>query len=166
MDVTIVRFANGSTLTFKRTEFERGSVQVRLRFGRGMAGLSPERPSLAWLSGLVAGSGLADLDLDGMERLLTGRRIGLAFAVDEDAFVLSGQTNDADLADQLRLLVTKLTHPRWDPALFARYRTAAVEALRAQLRLGGGAGRARERRRHPPERPSAGARSSAPRSRR
>ncbi|HST35851.1 MAG TPA: insulinase family protein [Allosphingosinicella sp.] len=128
MDVTIVRFANGSTLTFKHTEFERGSVQVRLRFGRGMAGLSPDRPSLAWLSGLVAASGLADLDLDGLERLLTGRRMGLAFAVDEDAFMLSGQTNEQDLPDQMRLLVTKLTHPRWDPALFGRFRTASVEA--------------------------------------
>lgn len=127
LDVTVVRFANGSTLTFKRTEFERGSVQVRLRFGRGMAGLPPDRPSLAWLSGLVAGSGLADLDLDGLERLLTGRRIGLSFGIDEDAFVLSGQTNEADLADQMRLLATKLTHPRWDPALFARYRTAGIE---------------------------------------
>ncbi len=49
-----------------------------------------------------------------MERLLTGRRMGLAFAVDEDAFVLAGQTNAADLPDQLRLLTAKLTHPRWD----------------------------------------------------
>ena len=64
-----------------------------------------------------------------MERLLTGRRIGLSFAVDEDAFVLAGQTNAADLPDQLRLLATKLTHPRWDPALFARFRAAAVESF-------------------------------------
>ena len=160
MDVTIVRFANGSSLTFKHTEFERGSVQVRLRFGRGMAGLSPERPSLAWLAGLVAPSGLAELDLDGMERLLTGRRLGLAFAVDEDAFVLSGQTNDADLPDQMRLLVTKLTHPRWDPALFARFRTAAVEAFELNFasaaaragREGGAVVRPNDRRWRPVER--------------
>jgi len=129
MGVTIVRFANGSTLTFKRTEFERGSVQVRLRFGGGTASLAPDRPSLTWLAGLVAPSGLAGLDLDGMERLLTGRRLGLAFSVAEDAFVLTGATNAAELPDQLRLLTVKLTHPRWDPALFARFRTAAVESF-------------------------------------
>ena len=128
MDVTIVRFANGSTLTFKPTQFERGSIQVRLRFGAGIAGLDPARPSLGWLSGLVAHSGLAGLDLEGMERLLTGRRIGLAFQAAEDAFVLAGQTNAADLPDQLRLLTTKLTHPEWDAALLARFRSAAVEA--------------------------------------
>jgi zinc protease len=146
MDVTIVRFANGSTLTFKRTEFARGSVQVRLRFGAGLAGLAPDRPSLGWLGGLVAPSGLAGLDLEGMERLLTGRRIGLSFGVDEDAFVLAGQTNPADLTDQLRLLTTKLTHPSWDPALFARFRTGALESFdlhfssasaRASRELGG-----------------------------
>jgi zinc protease len=146
MDVTIVRFANGSTLTFKHTDFERGSVQVRLRFGAGLSGLAPDRPSLGWLGGLVGPSGLAGLDLDGMERLLTGRRIGLNFGIAEDAFVLSAQTNAADLPDQLRLLATKLTHPRWDPALFARFQSAAVEsfalhgssaAARASREIGG-----------------------------
>ena len=133
LDVTIVRFANGSTLTFKRTRFEEGEVNVRLRFGRGTAGLSPEQPSLGWMTPLVAPSGLAGLDLDGMERLLTGRRMLLAFGADEDAFVLSGTTNAADLGDQLRLLVTKLTHPRWDPTLFARFRAGALDNYQLQF---------------------------------
>jgi zinc protease len=129
MDVTIVRFANGSTLTFKHTEFDRGSVSVQLRFGGGVSAMSPTRPSLGWLSGLIAPSGLANLDLSGMERLLTGRRIGLSFGIDENAFVVSGATNAADLPDQLRFLATKLVRPRWDPALLERFRTAAVESF-------------------------------------
>lgn len=129
LDVTIVSFANGTTLTFKRTEYERGSVSVRLRFGAGVSALSPTRRSLGWLAGLVASSGLANLDLSAMERLLTGRRIGLSFAIDEDAFVLAGATNAADLPDQLRFLATKLSRPRWDGPLLQRFRTAAVEAF-------------------------------------
>lgn len=128
LDVTIVRFANGSTLTFKHTEFERGSVIVRLRFGSGMSGLAADRPSLAWLGGLVVPSGLAGLDMDGMERLLTGRRIGLGFSIDEDAFVLAGQTNAADLPDQLRLLATKLVAPHWDPVPFVRFQASALDS--------------------------------------
>lgn len=127
LDVTIVRFANGSTLTFKRTDFEKGSVGVQVRVGRGLIGLSPDRPSLAWLGGLVGPSGLADLDLDGMERLMTGRRMGLSFGVGEDAFELQGATNVRDLPDQLRLLATKLAYPRWDAPLFARFKTSALE---------------------------------------
>jgi zinc protease len=133
LDVTIVRFENGATLTFKRTEFERGSVGVRLRFGRGMAGLAPDRPSLAWMGGLVAPSGLADLDLDALERMLTGRRIALSFDIAEDGFILSGQTNSADLGDQMRLLATKLAHPRWDADLFARFQASALETWPLQF---------------------------------
>ena len=129
MDVTIVGFANGTTLTFKHTEFERGSVSVQLRFGGGALAISPARPSFAWLSGLVAPSGLANLDLSSLERLLTGRRIGLAFGIEEDAFVLGGATNSADLSDQLRLLAAKLIRPRWDATLLQRFRTAAVESF-------------------------------------
>jgi zinc protease len=127
MDVTIVRFANGSTLTFKQTDYEKGSVSVRLRLGNGISGLSPTVPSPLWLSGAIAPSGLADLDLDAMERLLTGRRIGMDVGVAEDALVLAGTTNAQDLADQLRLLATKLAYPRWDAALFARYKAGALE---------------------------------------
>jgi zinc protease len=127
MGVTIVRFANGSSLVFKQTDFDKGSVQVQLRFGEGLTGLSRDRPSLAWLGGLIGPSGLATLDLDAMERLLTGRRIGLSFAATEDAFVLGSSTNGTDLADQLRLLATKLAFPRWDAPLLARFKSAALE---------------------------------------
>ena len=128
LDVTIVRFANGSTLTFKQTDFEKGSVGVQVRFGHGLVGLNPDRPSLAWLGGLVGPSGLADLDLDGMERLMTGRRMSITFGVGEDAFELQAATSSPDLADQLRLLATKLAYPRWDAPLFARFKTSALQS--------------------------------------
>jgi zinc protease len=133
LDVTIVRFANGSTLTFKPTRFEEGRVHVRLRFGDGRAGIDPFRPVMSWAAGLVGPSGLADLDLDGLERLTTGRRIGLSFSVDEDAYVLAGTTSAEDLPDQLRLLTTKLTHPRWDADLFRRFQTNAVQSYDLQF---------------------------------
>jgi len=138
LDVSIVRFANGSTLTFKPTRFDEGRVFVRLRFGKGLVGLDPARPSLAWASGFVGPSGVGDLDLDAMERLLTGRRISLTFGVAEDAYVLSGVTNAAELGDQLRLLTAKLTHPRWDPALFRRFQTNAVENFELQFATASG----------------------------
>jgi zinc protease len=128
LGVTIVRFANGTSLVFKQTDFEKGSVQAQVRFGEGITGLSPTDPSYTWLSGLVAPSGLADLDLDAMERLLTGRRMNISFGVDEDAFTLRGSTNGTDLADQMRLLATKMAYPRWDEQLFARFKSGALES--------------------------------------
>jgi zinc protease len=129
MDVTIVRFENGSTLTFKPTQFERGEVDVQLRFGGGTAAMPPDRPSLGWLGGLIGPSGVGGFDLDAVERMLTGRRMSMGFGVEEDAFVLRGRTNAAELPDQLRLLTAKIAHPRWDPALFARFKAGAVESF-------------------------------------
>jgi zinc protease len=127
MDVTIIRFANGSSLTFKQTEYEKGLVLVQLRFGSGLAGLPPDRSAPGWMTPAVTRSGLADLDLDAMERLLTGRRMNISFGVDENALVLAGVTNAEDLPDQLRLLATKLDYPRWDASQFARLKTAMLE---------------------------------------
>lgn len=141
LGVTIVRFDNGSTLTFKPTDFEKGSVLVQLRLGHGHAGFPADQPSLAWLDGIVSASGIGDLDLDAMERLLTGRKMAMSFGVTEDALVLAGQTNGADLADQLRLLATKLAHPRWDESLFKRYQASGLESY--ELHFASAAARAK-----------------------
>lgn len=127
MDATIVRFANGANLVFKKTGFDKGRVNVGLRFGSGLSGQPADRKTLAWLGGLVGSMGVADLDLDGLERLLTGRRMSMSFSVAEDAFELGGTTNAEELPDQLRLLAAKLSHPRWDAALFRRWKASALE---------------------------------------
>jgi zinc protease len=140
LDVTIVRFANGSTLTFKPTQFDEGRVFASLRFGHGLSGLDPTKPSMSWASGFVGPSGVADFDLDAMERLMTGRRIGMSFGIGEDAYTLSGATTATELPDQLRLLTAKLTHPRWDPALFRRFQTSAIESYELQFSTASGRG--------------------------
>lgn len=127
LDVTIVRFTNGSTLLFKQTDFEKDSVNVELRFGNGLSGLAANRKSLAWMAPVLAATGLGPLDLDGVERLLTGRRMSLSFGADEDAWVMRGTTDGPQLADQLRLLATKIVAPHWDPALVERYKASALE---------------------------------------
>ena len=127
LDATIVRFQNGSALVFKQTEFDKGQVAVQVRFGSGMAGIDPAQPAYHWLSGIVGPSGIADLDLEGMEQLLIGRRIGMSFGVDEDSFTLSGITNRVDLSDQLRLFTTKLAYPRWDAQLLARSKSSLLD---------------------------------------
>ena len=127
LDVTIVRFANGSSLVFKQTDFEKGSVGVALRFGSGLSGLPTDRKTLAWMAPVLASTGVGPLDLDGLERLMTGRRLTMSFGVDDDAWTMRGSTDGSQLADQLRLLATKLVAPHWDPALVERYKASALE---------------------------------------
>ncbi|HEX8467339.1 MAG TPA: insulinase family protein [Allosphingosinicella sp.] len=129
LDSTIVRFANGSSLVFKQTGFEKGSVNVSLRFGRGIAALAPDRKSPAWMAPLLGSTGVGPFDLDGLERLLTGRRMSMSFDMDDEALVLRGSTRAEELGDQLRLLATKIVAPHFDPALFQRSRIAALESF-------------------------------------
>jgi zinc protease len=127
LDATIVRFANGSSLVFKQTDFEKGNVTVALRFGRGMAGLPADSRSLAWLGPLLGSTGVGPFDLDGLERLLTGRRMSMSFGIAEDSLELRGSTRAEELGDQLRLLATKIVAPHFDAALFQRSKIAALE---------------------------------------
>ena len=111
--------------------------RLRARLGPGAAalrrrhvGTAPDRPSpgLARRAGRAVGA-----------RRSRSRRDGAAADRAADRPVASGstrtpssspaQTNAADLADQLRLLATKLAYPHWDPALFARFRAAALESF-------------------------------------
>lgn len=128
LDATIVRFANGSSLVFKQTDYEKGNVNVSLRFGHGMAGLPADRKSLAWMSSLLGSTGVGPFDLDGLERLLTGRRMTMSFAIDDEALVLRGTTRAEELGDQMRLLATKIVAPHFDAALFQRSKTGALES--------------------------------------
>ncbi|HET9641067.1 MAG TPA: insulinase family protein [Allosphingosinicella sp.] len=128
LDSTIVRFANGSSLVFKQTGYEKGSVNVSLRFGRGIAALPADRKSPAWMASLLASSGVGPFDLDGLERLLTGRRMSMSFGMDDEALILRGSTRAEELQDQLRLLATKIVAPHFDAALFQRSKIAALES--------------------------------------
>ncbi len=127
LGVTIVRFENGSTLVFKQTDYEKGSVSVQLRFGTGVSGLPANRPSLSWMSPVVASTGVGSLDLDGLERLMTGRRLSVGFGYDDDAWILRGTTDGPQLGDELHLLAAKLVAPHWDPALVERVKASALE---------------------------------------
>jgi zinc protease len=68
-----------------------------------------------------------------MERLLTGRRIGLSFGVDEDAYVLSGATNRPIFPISCACSPPSSPIPRWDPALFRRFQTSAIESFDLQF---------------------------------
>jgi zinc protease len=127
LDATIVRFANGSALVFKHSDFEKGSVTVELRFGAGRSGLPADRKTLAWAAAVVGSTGVGPFDQEGLDRLLTGRRMTIGFDMADDAFELAGATTAAELGDQMRLLTAKLVAPHWSPALVERLKASALE---------------------------------------
>jgi zinc protease len=57
--------------------------------------------------------------------MTSGRRIGLDFSVDSNAFQFASTTRTADLYDQLRLIAAKLEHPGWAEAPVERAKALA-----------------------------------------
>ncbi len=124
-----VTLSNGVRLLVFANPSETGRVYVRTRFGGGYGELPANKFTPAWAAdnALMEG-GVGKLDQDDLEQLTAGRRIGLDFGIDDDAFVMGAMTSPADYRDQLRLMAAKLSFPGWDPAPIARARAAAQAA--------------------------------------
>lgn len=120
-------FANGVSLLLFENPSEASRVYVRVRFGRGLAGLPSDRETPAFAGDLaLIASGIGKLGQEEIDRLTGGRRIGLDFDTDNDAFVMGATTSADDLRDQLRLIAAKLARPGWDPNPVARARAVLL----------------------------------------
>ncbi len=127
LDMEKVVFSNGvRLLTFANTS-ETNRVYVRVRFGGGYNALPADRDVPAWAADLaLVQGGIGKLKQGDIDQLVAGRRIGLDFDVDEDAFSYSAITSPADLADQLKLIAARMTAPGWDPAPVARAKSVIM----------------------------------------
>ncbi len=126
-DMEQVNFANGTRLLLFPNAGETGRVYVRVRFGRGYSALPATTPTPAWAGDLaLVASGIGKLDQGDLDQLTAGRRIGLDFDIDDDAFTFNAITSPTDYADQLKLMAAKLAFPAWDPAPVARARAATL----------------------------------------
>ena len=127
LDVEQLELSNGVRVIMFPNDGERNKIMVNVRFGHGYGGLSSEEQSLVW-SGPMAltESGVGEFGQEELDKITTGRRIGLNFSVDDDAFELTANTRPADLEDQLHLMAAKLDDPRWDPAPVKRARAASL----------------------------------------
>jgi len=116
LDMEKVQFANGVRLLVFASPSESNRVYVRVRFGAGLNGLPADRPTPAWAAELaLVASGIGKLGQEDLDRLTAGRQLGLDFDLGEDAFSYSAITSPTDMADELRLIATKMAMPGWDP---------------------------------------------------
>ena len=116
LDVWLIRFANGVRLNLRRTDHERGRVQLRLRFGPGRLGEPADQPGLAlWTGGVVAG-GVGRHTDEELRQALQGRNFELSSGNADDALVFSGMTPAEHLPDFLRLIAAYMTDPAFRPA--------------------------------------------------
>ncbi|BAV63808.1 M16 family metallopeptidase [Sphingobium cloacae] len=130
-----ITYSNGVKLTLFANDAETEKVRINVRFGHGQQAFSPTKPVPSWAAdyALVA-SGIGKLGQRELDDLTNGRRMGMQFSIDDDAFELQAVTRPADYKDQLRLFATKLAVPGWDPAPIARVKSGALLAYDAMSR--------------------------------
>jgi zinc protease len=125
LDTVFVRFANGVRLTVKPTKLRREQVLVKVNVGAGRLAMSKDRQSMAWASSALIEGGLKQISAEDMERVLASKVYGADFSVDNNAFVLSGQTRTEDVPTQLQVLAAYVAEPGWRPEAFQRIRSYA-----------------------------------------
>ncbi|WP_242147767.1 M16 family metallopeptidase [Sphingomonas sp. BAUL-RG-20F-R05-02] len=127
MDLTSVSYSNGSKLMVYSTNAEDNRIYVRVRFGRGYNAFPADKATPAWAADLaLVEGGIGKLRQGDLDQMTAGRRIGLDFDIEDDAFSLSGQTSPSDFADQMKLLAAELAAPGWDPNPVLRAKSVAL----------------------------------------
>ena len=117
LDLTLAEYGNGVRFVHFANPAEEGKVYVTVRFGKGMQAMPANAASPGWAaSSALFASGIGTLNQDQLDRMTSGRKINARFDIADDAFVFRAETRQADLADQLRLIASKMAFPRWDAA--------------------------------------------------
>jgi len=130
-----ITFSNGVKLVLFANDAEPEKVRINVRFGHGQQAFSPVKPVPSWAGGYaLMASGIGKLGQRELDELMIGRRMGMNFETDDDAFEMQAVTRPADYKDQLRLFAAKLGEPGWDPAPIARVKTGAMVAYDAMSR--------------------------------
>jgi len=130
-DFTRFTFASGLVLNFKRTDFSKNEVQIRIRFGAGEQELPPGRAFDATVAApLVYSGGLKRNDVDDIGDLCQGHVCDGRLQVGRDAFNLSGSTRSEDLDLELQVLDGLLTEPGFRPSMARAMPTVAANYFR------------------------------------
>jgi zinc protease len=122
-----LEFSNGTRALFFSNDAETGQIRVLVRFGRGYQAVEPAKGGLLWSGPMVlSDNGIGKLTRTQLDTLMNGRRLELTFGVDNDAFEFSATTRGEDLADQLKLIATKMEYPGWQAPPVERAKAIAI----------------------------------------
>jgi zinc protease len=129
LGLTTVRYANGVTLTVKPTKYRDDQILISVRIGQGRLELPRDVASPTWAAGALIAGGFGKIGFEDAQAALAGKVHSAAFAVDDDAFDLTGATRPVDLGTELQVLSAYVADPGFRPQAFERLRTAYLAQL-------------------------------------
>ncbi len=126
-------FANNVRVNVKKTTYEKGKVDMLIRFGGGLLEMPTDKPGLdKFASATLIPGGLQAHSLNDMNRLLADKQYQLVFGVTDDAFFLAGAAMASSLETQLQVAAAYLTAPGYRPEAMKQF-TQGLEANYATL---------------------------------
>ena len=136
LGITVIRFANGTSLTIKPIPAMKDQVLVNLNFGNGLAGLpgalrrsywQAVSPTVPFING-----GLGQLGITDLATVFASHRVGIGYLVSDDRFMLTGETSVGDLELQLQLMTAFAADPGFRGSAFEKARAVAQTQLGQQ----------------------------------
>ncbi len=116
LDITQVAFENGVRVNLKKTPFEAGRIHFYARVGVGSLSEPEDKRGLATLAkSTFDAGGLGRHSTDDLQRILSGKNVGVGLNLGQDHIGFGGSTTPRDLLLALQLLTAKLTDPGYRP---------------------------------------------------
>jgi zinc protease len=127
LGTTLVKFANGTRLLVKPTQYEGNKIHVAVLLGNGRSGVQPELAHAIWEAQLFPLGGTKKLPLFQITQWAqeSGKVMSVAMDPSTRAFILRGQTRPADLSTQMQLLDAYARDPGFRPEAFERAKAMA-----------------------------------------
>lgn len=118
-DIYQYRFENNLRVNLKKTDFATDEILISVQFGSGLLELPRQLEGLDLLATSVFDSGgLKKHSLIELNRIFAGKTTSVCFSVEDNAFDLSGCTNNRDFPDQISLMAAYLTDPGYRDEAF------------------------------------------------
>lgn len=128
---TRLTFDNGLIVNFKQTSYAADRISVRVRFGAGRSGVSPDQLFVASLGAeMLVEGGLGKHDAESVRRIFSDRGWGADVAMLDNAFIMSGLTASNGLESQLQIMAAYLSDPGFRATADARLPTAVAAIYR------------------------------------
>lgn len=113
------RFANNVRLNLKKTDFVCDVIDIAVIVGTGYLDEPKDKRGLGLLASAVFGEGgLEKHSIRDLERIFSGKTMGVSFKVGPDAFEFAGTTNRRDLADEMALMAAFIKAPGYRDEAF------------------------------------------------
>jgi zinc protease len=130
LGITEIELTNGVRVIMKPTNFTQQVVFVGLSPGGSSLVADEEIWEAAFIANVVAESGLGDYERTEINRLLTGRSVGVSPGIEDLTESIGGAAPPDELEPLFQLIYLYFTEPRADEAAFATFQ----DQVRAFLR--------------------------------